>query len=260
MNESFYKIVGQRGIGCKIYFSDKRLDNFRKEIYDVFSPIEMVHGSSLVDDVMSENILRKKEDCLHKVIGVRYCLLLIENEIANKLSKKEIKNYSEMIANKMCNQAELKNEVLIYETEAFLFQVKSSLDILVQLLKYVPGYEYLDSKRDFDSESFIFDKKNKKEKENTVNKMIENKDTAIGNFFVQQTDEWIRELNDMRNIIAHRSGLVGFTSFVFDSGSEQIIDPQILSGKKVEEYCSNIFKKLLALHKRIVTDFILPKL
>lgn len=37
----------------------------------------------------------------------------------------------------MCPKTEFKNDILIFETESFLFQVKSSLDILIQSLKYV---------------------------------------------------------------------------------------------------------------------------
>ncbi len=269
MVNSFYKIVGEPGRGCKIFFSDKRLDRLRVPINKVFSQMDAVDGSYILDlkDLITgknkkitnsiENIKRKTEDCLHKIMAARYSLSLIENEILSAPSEIEMKNYSEMIANKMCNQAELKNEVLIYETEAFLFQVRTNIDIVIQLLKYVPGHDYLEDKnRKSDNEAFVFDKLEK----DTTYKMRENSYFEMADFFNKEVNDWIRELNKMRNEIAHRSGLNGFTNFVFDSGMEEVIHPKMPNGKDVEKYCSDIFDRLLTFYGKIFSDFVLPKI
>lgn len=270
MKTSFYKIIGKKGKGCKIFFTDRRMDEFRPQVYGIFSIMDIVDGSyspkledfatgryqEIIDNI--KNIKRKTEDCFHKVIAARYHLALIQQEISNCPSVKDLKNYSEMVAHKMCNQAELKNDVLVYETEAFLFQTRTNLDILMQLLKYIPEYKYLDDKNKKDTESFIFD--NKIKEKNTTAKMRLNNHTGVANFIDDQIVDWIKELNEMRKEIAHRSGLKGFTNFVFDSGSEKVIHPKMPNGEKVDEYCIMIFDKLLALYKKVFQDFILPKL
>ena len=185
-------------------------------------------------------------------MGARYSLALIQQEISNKLSDSEVKNYSQIISSKICNKAELKNEVLLYETESFLFQVKSNLDILIQLLKYVPNYSYLDTSGDKEREDFSI--------KETPKIMRKNGDADLAKFFEQECAEWIEELSSLRNEITHRSGLTGFTSFIFDSGTELVTDPRMPNGRLVEEYCSEIYERLLVMYEKIFKEFILPKL
>lgn len=271
MESSLYKIIGKRGGGCKIFFTDRRMDKFRRQIYEIFDMMDAVDGSYVPtpEDFINgeyqknidriENIKRKTEDCRHKATAARYSLALIEQEISNRPSDEDMKKYSEMIAHNMCDKAELKNDVLIYETEAFLFQVRTNIDILVQLLKYIPEYNYLEyTGKKRDNEAFVFCNKRKTE-ENTTNKMRASGHEEIANFFDKHVDEWIQDLNKMRNEIAHRSGLKGFTSFVFDSGEGKVVHPQMPNGKKVDKYCTEVFDRLLLLYKKIFQDFILPK-
>ncbi len=267
MVNSYYKINKD-----KIFFTDRRTDEFREHVHKIFDTMDIVGGiyNPTPRDLISgkyqenidlvENIKRKVEDCRHKAIAARYHLALIKQETLNSPSEEDMKNYSGMIRHKMCNKAELKNDILIYETESFLFQIKTNLDIIIQLLKYIPEYNYLGLKnlKDKDSESFVFDRK--KISDNTINKMIANEHTEMANFFSTQIDNWVRELNKMRNEITHRSNLKGFTSFVFDSDSEKVIHPQMPNGIEVNKYCTDIFDKLMILYQKVFQDFILPKL
>jgi len=265
----YYKIKKIEN-GCKISFMDIRMNKFINPIVEVFKAMDAVDGSYVPKSSdyitgkyqkaikLVENIRRKTDDCFHKAVAVRYSLSVIKQEMSNRPSADDMKNYSEMIANNMCEQAELKNDGLIYETEAFLFQVRTNLDILIQLLKYVPEYRYLeDVSRSGDTEAFVFC--NKKLDENTTNKMRANGHELIADFFDVETNEWIRELNKMRNEVAHRSGLKGFTSFVFNSGKDKVIYAQMPNGKNADDFCEEIFSRLMCLYKNVFEKFILPK-
>lgn len=249
--ESTYQIIGDKVVGNKIFFSDRRLDEFRYPVRKIFK---------MLDGINMPNIKRKKDDCYHKAMAARYSLALIQKEILNRPSAEDMKNYSEMIAHGMCNYAELKNEVLIYETEAFLFQIRTNLDIIIQLLKYIPEYNYLEDKnKKGDNEALVFD--NKYLEKNTTARMRAHNHEEMAKYFDKQIGAWIRKLNTKRNDIAHRSGLKGFASFVFESGTGKVIHPQMSDdGEDVDEYCSEVFDSLLSVYEKVFRDFILPKL
>lgn len=99
----------------------------------------------------------------------------------------------------MCPKTEFKNDVLIYETEAFLFHIKSSLDILIQALKYV--YFCLDEKKNYDSEVFkICD-----DKKSIIKKLNHFEHTTLASFFENEFNTWIKDLIVLRNTITHQS-------------------------------------------------------
>lgn len=263
---SYYQIVNK-----KIFFSDWRMDPYYQDVYGVFELFDAIDGSYIPPTIeefnrdgfskkqerieLLKNLKGKADDCRHKAVAVRYSLALIEQEISVCPTAEDLKNYSEMIAHKMCPEAEIKNEVLINETESFLFQVKSNLDILVQLLKHI--YPYLDQKKGIDKESLNF---GRIDGTNTTDLMKNNGDVEMADFFGKEISEWIEELNEMRNTITHRSGLPGFTSFVFKSDTEEVVKPKMSNSRDVDEYCRDIFNKLLNLYKVVAEEFVLKKL
>lgn len=249
---SYYQIVMN-----KIFFSDRRLDQFRRPIIKLFEQLELVYNASLPEETIKE-IIRKRKDCEHKLTAVRYALTLIQSEMAQKMSDEEAREYSDMIKTGFCDEAELKNEVLIYETEAFLFQVKSSLDILVQLLKNIPGYESLGLGGAIDRESFDIDSNPRKK--GTTEKIKEAGDSVLAGYLGSEIDLWIRGLNEFRNEITHRSGLQGFTSFVYVSSTGSLVDPKMPDGTGVDQYCEDIYTKLFSLFDEVITKFIIPKI
>lgn len=248
MDLSYYKIDHD-----KILIFDSRMNPNYQDIDNIFKLYDAIDGlftppASAQRIELLSNLKRKADDCRHKVLAVKYALDMIDQEMLNYPTIEDFKKYFPMILSKN----EFLNSVLIYETESFLFQVMSNIDIIVQMLKYI--YPYLDDKKGYDSESFII--KNNK----TTNKMRDNSDKEMAEYFEKQIDEWISELNDMRNIITHRSSLIGFTSFVFYLEPQKIEKPKMPNGRNVSEYCHDIFKKLLILYKIVAEKFILPKL
>lgn len=249
---SYYQIVMN-----KIFFSDRRLDQFRKPIIGLFEQLECTYNSNFPEEAIKE-IMGKRKDCEHKLTAVRYALTLIQVEIGQKISDKEAREYSEMIKNGICSEAELKNEVLMYETEAFLFQVKSSLDILIQLLKNIPNYKILSSGGTTDRESFDIDSSPRKK--SIVQKIREANDPTLADYLEGEIDLWIRDLNKLRKEITHRSGLQGFTSFVYVSSTGSLVDPKMPDGTAVDQYCADVYTKLFALFEKVITGFVIPKI
>lgn len=253
---SYYQIVMN-----KIFFCDRRFDQFRKPIISLFEQLECTYNSNFPEEVIKE-IIRKRKDCEHKLTAVRYALTLIQVEIGQKISDQEVREYSEMIKNRICGEAELKNEVLMYETEAFLFQVKSSLDILIQLLKNIPNYRILSSGGTTDRESFDIDSSSREK--STVQKIREANNPALADYLEGEIDLWIRDLNKLRNEITHRSGLQGFTSFVYVSvyvsSTGSLVDPKMPDGTAVDQYCADVYTKLFALFEKVIAEFVIPKI
>lgn len=253
----------------KIFFSDLRFDQYYKEIYELFEvPIEGFYvppknieewntGKPLEVSKLQDELRRKVDDCRHKAAAARYSLALIENEIKNGPSAEDLEQYSEMIRNKMFPKAEIMNEVLINETESFIFQVRGNLDIIVQLLKHL--YVYLEDKKvpGKDRESFKSDRRKGK---TTADLMRDNGCLDMADYFDKQIDDWIQNLNELRNDVTHRSGLSGFSCYTYESGEGKVISPQMPDGSDLNDYCHNIYKKLLDLYKHIFDNFVVPEI
>jgi hypothetical protein len=263
-SESHYKII-KEGKGCRLLFSDQRLDNYYDEILSIFEiPIEGFYVPPRSIDEFNtgkptkiiewhDKIREKVEDCRHKVTAVRYGLALIQAEIGVGPSAETMRQYSEMIRHEMCAKAELMNEVLINETESFIFQTRSNLDIVVQLLKHL--YPYL-AEKGKDRESFKSDRRAGK---TTADIMRDNGHEKMSLFFDAQIDSWIQNLNTLRNEIAHRSALKGFSCFVYESGGGRVIKPLMPDGTDLNEYCQDVYIKLLSLYKYMFEHFVVPE-
>ena len=136
--------------------------------------------------------------------------------------------------------------------------MKSSLDILVQLLKNIPSYKILSSGGTTDRESFDIDQSSKKK--STVQKIRDANDPALADYLEAEIDLWIRDLNKLRNEITHRSGLQGFTSFVYVSNIGSLVDPKMPDGTAVDRYCEDVYTKLFTLFQKVITEFVIPKI
>jgi len=90
-------------------------------------------------------------------------------------------------------QINTENPVLIYEMESFLFQVKSSLDVLATgLLNKLFGLKLCS----FGTEMII---DALKKNENKIGRQRVNKLKSI----IEENKDWIEELNEMRVQITH---------------------------------------------------------
>ncbi len=180
--------------------------------------------------VLTERVSRLK----HKLYGIRYH---IENFAAEE--NKIIKKYSEDY-HAPATSGFYHNPRLIYEIEAFLFQIKRALDILAQIIAMTYNLNGLNTYS-------ISDKGNK-----IVNKLREFKKYEVLRSELadrlQDADKWIRDAIDMRDEVTHISNLQGFMCFVqkaWDGGEfAQVSYPSMPGGQRASSYMIETYGSL----------------
>jgi hypothetical protein len=208
------------------------------EIASIIDPL-----SELSNKGRNRRLFDKLIDCRHKLHAVRYHLHTLKKEITERVKEFQ-KNYS---AGAGIAQ-ELENPRLVYETEAFLFQVKSSLDILTQtLVCVVPPLA--------SAHTFRIKKIDGVEKARgtVITALLINGFAELGNLFETHREDWIQELVDMRDTITHYSRLRHFHCFIeepYMGGDKVTIHyPTMPSGIRVDSYSQKIYDNLLDLFK-----------
>lgn len=209
-----------------------------EEINSIIDPI-----SKISQEKQNQRLSEKLFDCRHKLHAVRYHLHTLKTEISECIKEFE-KSYS---AGTGIAQ-EMENPRLVYETEAFLFQVKSSLDLLAQTLGCV--IPPLSSVRTFRSKMID----GVKQAGGTViSALLANGFEKLSDVFETHRKAWIQELVEMRDTITHYSQLRNFHSFIEEpymgGGQVTIHYPTMPSGTRVDTYCQTVYDALLDLYR-----------
>jgi len=206
-------------------------------IEDIFASI-----ISLVSEHGIDRLSKKLHDCKHKLYAVRYHLKAIEREIDEKVADFE-KEYAAMSGAGL----ELENPVLIYETEAFLFQVKSNLDLIIQALgSVVPSVK---SSHTFGHRGDVAGGK-------VIDKLEESGELELAKLFESHRSAWIQQMTGWRTTITHYSGLRDFHCFIeepYRGGNQvKIHYPTMPSGERVDMYCQKIYNRLCELYRSVL--------
>lgn len=189
----------------------------------------------------------KIHNCMHKMYAVRFHKIEIENEI-----EKQVKYYNESFTPGAGAQFEQENLKLIYNTEAFLFQVKSNLDILIQALGLLvpPIKNFRTFKHSGQGDNYISGGKVIKELKKS------GEYPEILNLLEKNRSEWIQELVKMRDVITHYSNLKGLNCFIEDPsrGNKEVkIEyPKMPNGVRLDDYCEIMYNNLLNLYKNML--------
>jgi hypothetical protein len=129
---------------------------------------------------------------------------------------------------------------LIYEIEALLFQIKSALDILVQIIAMTFNLNGLNSYSISDKGNKIVKKLGEFKKYDVLRSELANR--------LQYADKWIRDVIDMRDEVTHISNLQGFMCFVEKAweGGEyaQISYPSMPHGQRASSYMRETYESL----------------
>lgn len=222
----------------KVMITGVKTEDLGVEITSLIEPL-----SILSQEKQNMQLFEKTIECKHKIHAVRYHLHTLEKEIRERVKIFE-KNYN---AGAGIAQ-ELENPRLIYETEAFLFQTKSCLDILTQTLGCsIPPL----------SSMHTFSSKNidgvKQAGGKVINALIHSSFKELGNLLEYHRVNWIQDLVDMRDSITHYTHLRGFHCFIEEPymGGRQVTIhyPTMPSGIRVDTYCQSIYEKLLDLYR-----------
>lgn len=169
----------------------------------------------------------KLHDCKHKIYAARYHLIILLKEI-----KHQVEEYHNRPVEKWGLDREKFNPVLVYETEAFLFQVRSNLDLIVQALR-----EVMPCLEPYDGAS-----------KEAVNALSCSNEKKLAEYFRSEYDRWIKKLKHWRDTITHYSGLKEFRCFVeehYQGGDETKVHfPLMEEGVRADVYCRETYENL----------------
>jgi len=194
----------------------------------------------------NRDVMSRLADLRHKLYAVGYHLRTILAEIEQRVSEFE-ENYRAGSGAHL----EIENPRLVYETEAFLFQVKSALDILVQVVgRVVPP---LSSMHSFRTANIA----GEEQAGGAVIRALRlNGFPNLSDLLEANRSAWIQDLVDMRDTITHYSALRGFHCFIeepYRGGNTVMIHyPTMPRGERVDAYCKRTYAALMELVARLL--------
>lgn len=184
-----------------------------------------------------QDLTKRISDMEHKLHAVKYHLKNYEKAEIDK-----VKEFVQSSKPPTGIQMMVEEPRLIYEVEAFLFQVKSCLDVLSRVLE--PNFAFSHCKFGGEGDAII------RRLKNNCPVTLTNYAEKIIKLVEDAQDAWIVELITMRDKVTHHSRLEGFNCFVEDpyiGGSTASIHyPTMPNTKRVLEYCQDIWKRLLS--------------
>ena len=184
-----------------------------------------------------QDLAKRMNDVDHKLHAVKYHLDNYEQAESDKVEELS-RDYRPPTGVQMV----IAEPRLVYEVEAFLFQARSSLDVLSWVLKPVFGFPYCS----FGDKG---DNTIKQLRNNSPARLAACADIIIA-LIEDAQDAWLVELVKMRDQVTHYSRLEGFNCFMEDpyvgGGIASIHYPTMPSKQRVLEYCQNVWELLLS--------------
>lgn len=184
---------------------------------------------------------RGPQECLHdlrhKLYAVRY-----HHQNYTRFETEQVEEFQRDYGPPAGTSIQEQHPSVIYEVEAFLFQVRSSLDIVARFLAAAFG---------FSGETFgAHGDRVISRLERNIPKELAVPASAVATLIREAQASWIDETVRMRDEIAHRSALAGFSCFVqhpYEGGPEARIQyPTMPNGERVLDYVDRVYRELLA--------------
>lgn len=197
----------------------------------------------LIKKIPNNSVLQERFRKLrHKLYGIKYNLdNYVRNE--NALIGKFQKDYQGPDHDYHVDKPELH-----YEIEAFLFQVKSALDIMAQIIGIV--HKFTTPTYSKNGNELI------KMLTTNVSSELKEESTQIVKI-LEQHKKWVSDIVDMRDEVTHFSDLTGYLSFInytWDGGpTADIAYPSMPDGQRAQKYLNAIFESLLQFVKETCT-------
>lgn len=199
------------------------------EITDLLNASEKIINKQLI---FKERIGKLR----HKLDALKYHSLIFKDE-ENRLIKEYQTSY---VAENV--HYSIENPTLIYNTEAFLFQIKSCLDVLSQII----GLAFKTALRTY-----------KNEGEDLIEKITKNplkgypQQCAKMIELIEGNKQWITSAVKMRDQVTHYSDLIGLSCFrhrAYDEGNQaRIYYPSLPNRERVSKYMDEIWVKVIKL-------------
>jgi hypothetical protein len=222
------------------YISVGRIDVFLRDHYPWDGEISTVLKpfTEIVWDEKDtwQNRIKKRVDKLyHKLNAMKYHTYSFIN--FERESEENYKKY--LVANTTLNKV-FDNPHLIYNTESFLFQSKSCLDVFAQIIAYSFKFTISTYRKYGEDLINILKKEPSKNYPEYAKNIIK---------IIQCNKPWIKELVEMRNEVTHYSDLVGLSCFLIKKSEENdkiatIYYPAMTDGERVPKYMDKIWTNI----------------
>jgi hypothetical protein len=221
----------------EVQIRGKALKDIDEKIRKIIEPTLHDIDTSSISAAVKKALQERIRNVDHKLHAVKYHLTNYEQAESDKIEELR-KNHKPPTG----VQQIIEEPRLIYEVEAFLFQVKSCLDVLSQVLEPV-----------FNFGKCLFGEKGDK----VINRLKRNCPPSLTLYadniiklIEDAQDEWVVELINMRDQITHYSNLEGFDCFIQDpylgGGTTNIQYPTMPNKHRALEYCQDIRGRLLS--------------
>lgn len=151
----------------------------------------------------------------HKLTGIKYHKMNFGKEEDKCIQEFEREYHADNL------EFIIDNSILTFETEAFLFQFKSTLDLLTQIIRIVFKIKLVIVTYGAIGEDLIHILKNNTSKDLQIYaaKIIE---------LINENKKWLADLIDMRDEVTHWSDLEGLSSFIHTRWDEKETIPTLL--------------------------------
>jgi hypothetical protein len=174
----------------------------------------------------------------HKLDALKYHSLIFKNEEDRLIKEYQTSYTSENI------HYSLENPTLIYNTEAFLFQTKSCLDVLSQIIAMAFKLSWKTYKNNGDDMIKQIRNKQLTGFPDQCTKMIE---------LIESNKTWIRLAVEMRDQVTHYSNLIGLSCFrhrawyEVNQSQAKIYYPALPNRERVSKYMDEIWDHVIKL-------------
>lgn len=225
----------------KIKFDIKESSNVNEKIERIFEEI-----NSLVKENKEKDLYNNLSNCKHKLYAVDY-----HRKVIMKAIEEKVQRFRDDPKPPIGVTTETDNPILVYETEAFLFQVKSNLDLITQTLGCV--FPRLKNHRTFKHSGDDINSEYKAGGK-IIKELQKTGEQDLAEIFDKHRKNWIQKMTIWRNIISHFSGLENFHCFIEEP---YLVDkatmhyPTMPSGERLDNYCQKTFDNLLSLYQEV---------
>jgi hypothetical protein len=183
-----------------------------------------------------QNRIKRRIDKLHhKLDAMKYHTYFFKE--IERTTEENYKNY--LAANTTLNKI-LDNPHLIYNTESFLFQSKSCLDVFAQLVAYSFKFQIRSYGNHGNDLIRILEKEPSRYNPEYAKKVIES---------IKKNKPWIKELVEMRVEVTHYSDLEELACFLIKKSKENdkiatIYYPSMPDGERVSKYMDKTWNNI----------------
>lgn len=222
----------------------KASEDVDEQIEQLFTPIMLLVGQN--NSELATRLSTKLLACKHKLYACTYHLDTIEKTV-----REQVEKFNKQYRAGAGAQTELENPILIYETEAFLFQVKSNLDVMIKAL----GLIVPTLKNSAFKHSGNRAKSDYKAGGKIIQQLTRSGESDLANLFETHRKQWIQQLTIMRDTITHEAALRDLRCFIEQPylGGEQVTVhyPTMPCGKRLDLYCETVFDLLCGLYGEV---------